>query len=106
MVEIYIGNPYHSTRLVETRLMIELVFEIHVLSMELRRFEKPYVYSKLAENSSNWASYFPSPRPAGAQLNIFLLKTSHSLYDSILHEVRYQSSPNRKRNRRAVQNYF
>jgi hypothetical protein len=40
VVEIYIGNTYHST-LVETRLLVELVFEIHVLSMELRRFEKP-----------------------------------------------------------------
>ncbi len=39
---------YHSTLLVETRLMIELDFYIYEFSMELRSFEKPYV-SSLAE---------------------------------------------------------
>ena len=47
VVEIYIGNPYHSTRLVQMRLMIELDLYIHLFSMELRlqSFEKPYVAS-------------------------------------------------------------
>ncbi len=47
---------YHSTRLVKTRLMIELDFYIYVFSMELRSFEKPYV---ALLNSSNWATGGP-----------------------------------------------
>ena len=38
------------------RLLVELVFEIHVLSMELQRFEKPY---GTLLNSSNWATGGP-----------------------------------------------
>ena len=43
---------YQSTRLVETRLMIELDFFIHVFSMELQSFEKPSMgaeFSKLGD---------------------------------------------------------
>ena len=47
---------YHSTRLVETHLMIELEFYIYVFSMELQSFEKPYV---ALLNSSNWATGGP-----------------------------------------------
>ena len=50
---------YHSTRLVKTRLMIELDFYIYVFSMELRSFEKPYV---ALLNSSNWATGGPGYR--------------------------------------------
>ena len=43
---------HHSTRLVETRLMIELDLYIYLFSMELRSFEKPYA---ALLNSSNRA---------------------------------------------------
>jgi hypothetical protein len=37
-------QPLHlSTHLVKTRLLVELVFDIYVISMELQSFEKPYV---------------------------------------------------------------
>ena len=55
VVKIYIGNPHHSTRFVETRLMIELDFN-YLFFMELRSFEKHYV---ALLNSSNWATGGP-----------------------------------------------
>jgi hypothetical protein len=42
-------------RLVKTRLLVELVFDIYVISMELQSFEKPYV---TLLNSANWAYRF------------------------------------------------
>jgi hypothetical protein len=57
VVEIYIGNSYTiRTRLVETRLMIELDFYIYVFSMELRSFEKPYVVHSWVYNFSDFRS--------------------------------------------------
>ena len=45
---------HHSTPLVKMLLLVELVFEIYVISMELQSFEKPYVtllnIAKRAEN--------------------------------------------------------
>ena len=42
--------------LVETRLLVELVFETYVFSMELLSFEKPY---GTLLNSSNWVTGGP-----------------------------------------------
>ncbi len=44
--------------LVKTRLLVELVFDIYIISMELRSFEKPYV---TLLNSANWAYKGPIP---------------------------------------------
>ena len=45
---------HHSTRLAETRLMIEL--DLYRFSMELRSFERPHV---ALLNSANWATGGP-----------------------------------------------
>ena len=45
---------HHLTRLVETRLMIELDFEIYLFSMELQSFEKPYVTLLYSANPASW----------------------------------------------------
>ena len=50
---------HHSTHLVETRLLVELVFETYAFSMELQSFKKPY---GTLLNSSNCVTGGPIPK--------------------------------------------
>ncbi len=52
---------YHSTRLVKTHLLVELVFDKYVISMELRSFEKDK-YCQKRSPTTFISSYAATPK--------------------------------------------